>query len=67
MGEIEDGGSIWDGDLEGSARDASGLFVVLNLASACGVAVDGCNHVVWFRIHDPADGRYTRGTRAYDR
>ena len=40
LGEIEDGGSIWDGDLEGSARDASALFVVLNLASACGVAAD---------------------------
>ena len=67
LGEIEDGGSIWDGDLEGSARDASGLFVVLNLTSACGVAADGCKRVVWFRIHYPADGRYAQGKRADDR
>jgi hypothetical protein len=67
LGEIEDWGSIWDGDLEGSARDASGLFVVLNLASACGVAADGCKRVIWFRIHYPADGRYAQGERADDR
>lgn len=67
VGEIEDGGSIWDGDLEGSARDASGLLVVLSLASACGVAADGGRRVVWFRIQCPADGRHGRGQRADDR
>ncbi len=66
-GEIEDGGSTWDGDLEGSARDASGLLVVLSLASACGVAAAGGRRVVWFRIQDPADGRHARGQRADDR
>jgi hypothetical protein len=67
VGEIEDGGSIWDGDLEGSARDASGLLVVLSLASACGVTADGGRRVVWFRIQYPADGRPARGQRADDR
>lgn len=57
LGEIEDGGSSWDGNLVGSARDASGLLVVLNLASACGVVQDGQKRVVWFRIHYPADGQ----------
>ncbi len=67
LGEIEDGGSSWDGDLEGSARDASGLFVVLTLASACGVTVDGCKRVVWFRIHYPADGQCARDKQTDDR
>lgn len=66
VGEIEDGGSTWDGDLESSARDASGLLVVLSLASACGVAADGGRRVVWFRIQYPADGRPARGQRADD-
>ena len=67
VGEIEDGGSIWDGDLEGSARDASGLLVVLSLASACGVTADGGRRVVWFRIQYPADGRRAQGQQADDR
>jgi hypothetical protein len=57
LGEVGDGGSDWDGDLRGSARDASGLFLVLNLASACGVSGDRRKRVVWFRM------RYTCGNR----
>jgi two-component sensor histidine kinase len=61
LGEVEDGGSDWDGDLRGSARDASGLFLVLNLAAACGVSGGRRKRVVWFRVrypsgyHKPAD------------
>jgi serine/threonine-protein kinase RsbW len=54
LGEVEDGGSDWDGDLRGSARDASGLFLVLNLAAACGVSGDRWKRVVWFRMHYPS-------------
>jgi anti-sigma regulatory factor (Ser/Thr protein kinase) len=57
LGEIEDGGSDWNGDLQGSARDASGLFLVLNLASACGVSGDSWKRVVWFRIRYPSGHR----------
>ena len=49
-GEVEDEGSTWDGNLDASARNASGLFLVLKFASACGVAPGTANgHVVWFR------------------
>jgi anti-sigma regulatory factor (Ser/Thr protein kinase) len=49
-GEVEDEGSAWDGDLDTSARNASGLFLVLKFASACGVAPGTANgRVVWFR------------------
>lgn len=56
-GEVEDEGSDWDGNLPDSARTASGLFFVLNLATACGVA-HGLrrNRVVWFRKDHPATG-----------
>ena len=38
-GEVEDVGSEeWGGDLAASARERSGLFIVMALASACGVA-----------------------------
>jgi serine/threonine-protein kinase RsbW len=57
LGEVEDGGSDWDGDLRGSARDASGLFLVLNLAAACGVSGDRWRRVVWFRVHYPSSHR----------
>jgi hypothetical protein len=54
-GEVEDEGSYWDGNLPDSARNASGLFLVLNLATACGVAHGlGQNRVVWFRKDHPA-------------
>jgi anti-sigma regulatory factor (Ser/Thr protein kinase) len=50
LGEVEDEGSAWDGDLAASARDSSGLFLVLKFASACGVSPGTANgHVVWFR------------------
>lgn len=48
-GEVEDEGSSWDGNLAGSARDRSGLFLVLALSSACGVTGGtGDSLVVWF-------------------
>ena len=49
-GEVEDAGSEeWDGDLAASAREQSGLFIVMALASACGVADrPGCHRAVWF-------------------
>jgi two-component sensor histidine kinase len=50
-GEVEDEGSGWDGSLRDSARDASGLFLVINFASAYGVDRETNGHrVVWFRI-----------------
>jgi anti-sigma regulatory factor (Ser/Thr protein kinase) len=64
-GEVEDEGSGWDGGLWDSARDASGLFLVIKLASACGVDRETNGHrVVWFRI-DYGTGDHTslsRGT-----
>jgi Domain of unknown function (DUF5753) len=36
LGVVEDGGSQWDGNLHGSARDASGLYLVLALSADCG-------------------------------
>jgi serine/threonine-protein kinase RsbW len=38
LGEIEDGGSDWSGDIRGSARNASGLDLLLRLSAACGVS-----------------------------
>ena len=50
-GEVEDEGSSWDGDLTASARDRSGLFIVLKLTSACAVADGPAHHrLVRFRI-----------------
>ena len=50
QGEVEDEGGAWDGNLDASARDASGLFLILKLASACGVAPGTADsRVVWFR------------------
>jgi hypothetical protein len=50
-GEVEDEGSGWDGSLRDSARDASGLLLVIKLASACGVDCGADGHrLVWFRI-----------------
>jgi hypothetical protein len=68
-GEVEDEDSDWDGNLPDSARNASGLFIVMNLASACGVT-HGLrrNRVVWFRKDHPAAGdqagRLDAATRA---
>jgi two-component sensor histidine kinase len=50
-GEVEDEGSGWGGSLRDSARDASGLFLVINFASAYGVDHETNGHrVVWFCI-----------------
>jgi hypothetical protein len=51
-GEAEDAGSEkWGGDLAASARERSGLFIVMALASACGVASrPGGRRAVWFCI-----------------
>ena len=38
LGEVEDSGSDWCGDIQGSARDASGLDCMLKLSEACGVS-----------------------------
>jgi len=51
-GEVEDAGSEeWGGDLAASARERSGLFIVMALASACGVVgrPEG-RRAVWFCI-----------------
>jgi hypothetical protein len=49
LGEVEDDGSSWDGNLGASARDSSGLFLVLKFASACGVVLGAASsRVVWF-------------------
>lgn len=49
--QVEDQGSVWDGDLHVSARDQSGLFLLLTLTSSCGVAETPAGHcVVWFRL-----------------
>jgi hypothetical protein len=54
LGEIEDGGSGWNGDLQRSARHASGLDLLLKLSDACGVSGDASRRVVWFRLRYPA-------------
>ena len=53
LGEVMDGGSDWSGDLQGSARDASGLQVLLSLSAACGVSGGRNGRAVWFRVHYP--------------
>jgi serine/threonine-protein kinase RsbW len=53
LGVVEDGGSGWDGNLRGSARDASGLCLVLALSADCGVHGGGRNRAVWFRVQYP--------------
>ena len=54
LGEIEDAGSDWNGDLPGSARNASGLDLLLRLSAACGVSGNVSRRVVWFRLPYPA-------------
>ena len=67
LGEIEDGGSGWSGDLQRSARNASGLDLLLKLSEACGVSGDPSRRVVWFRLRYPAGSTrpagHTGGTR----
>jgi anti-sigma regulatory factor (Ser/Thr protein kinase) len=59
-GEVEDQGSDWLGELRESATRPHGLYLLLNLASACGVERNGRVHVVWFRLD------YRRETRLED-
>jgi hypothetical protein len=54
LGEVEDGGSDWSGDLKESARNASGLDLLLKLSAACGVSGEASKRVVWFRLRYPA-------------
>jgi hypothetical protein len=53
LGVVEDGGSDWDGNLRDSARDASGLHLVLALSADCGVYGGRRKRAVWFRMHYP--------------
>jgi hypothetical protein len=53
LGEIVDGGSDWGGDLQRSARNASGLYVVLALSADCGVSGGRHGRAVWFRVLYP--------------
>jgi serine/threonine-protein kinase RsbW len=53
QGEVEDQGSDWDGDLSASAASPHGLFLLLSMASSCGVRRTGRTHVVWFRLSYP--------------
>jgi len=52
-----DGGGDWDGDLQRSARDASGLHVLLALSAACEVSGGRHGRTVWFRMDYPEAGR----------
>jgi hypothetical protein len=66
LGEVEDSGSDWSGDIQGSARNASGLDVLLKLSDACGVSGDASRRVVWFRLRYPAAGGGLPGRAAGD-
>ncbi len=47
--EVRDqGGDGWDGDLAGSARHPHGLYLLLRMASECGVSGDGGGHARWY-------------------
>jgi hypothetical protein len=44
LGMVEDSGSDWDGNLQDSARDASGLYLVLAISADCaGCTANGTN------------------------
>lgn len=56
-GEAEDEGGAWNGNLDASAREASGLFLIRKLASDCGSAPGTAgSRVVWFRRECSAAG-----------
>ena len=59
-GEVEDQGSDWDGELPASAASPHGLYLLLNLASACGIERIRRVRLVWFRLD------YPHGTRPED-
>jgi hypothetical protein len=63
IGEVEDGGSDWDGNLRASARNASGLNIVIALSAARGVEPRGpaAGHIVWFLMPDGAVGPEVEG------
>jgi serine/threonine-protein kinase RsbW len=52
-GEVEDQGSDWHGELSASAIRPHGLYLLLSLASACGVDRTGRAGLVWFRLDYP--------------
>jgi serine/threonine-protein kinase RsbW len=64
LGVVEDGGSDWDGNLPGSARDASGLYIVMNLSADCGVYGGKRKRAVWFRMDYPSVGRTSPAPQA---
>lgn len=54
-GEVEDQGSDWHGELSAAATRPHGLYLLLNLASACGTERISRAHLVWFRLDYPED------------
>ena len=64
LGVVEDGGSDWDGNLKDSAREASGLYLVLALSVDCGVYGPRHKRAVWFRIDYPPPGRVPPAAQA---
>lgn len=54
-GEVEDQGSDWHGELSAAATRPHGLYLLLNLASACGIERIRRVHVAWFRLDYPKD------------
>jgi serine/threonine-protein kinase RsbW len=56
LGVVEDGGSDWDGDFPHSARNASGLHLLLALSADCGVYGGRRKRAVWFRMQYPPTG-----------
>jgi hypothetical protein len=64
LGVVEDGGSDWDGNLPDSAREASGLYLVLALSTGCGVYGGRHKRAVWFRIDYPSARRIPSAAQA---
>ncbi len=54
-GEVEDQGSDWHDELSAAATRPHGLYLLLNLASACGVERIKRVRLVWFRLDYPKD------------
>jgi serine/threonine-protein kinase RsbW len=60
--EVEDQGSGWDGSIAGAASAPHGLYLLQEMASACGADRVGMRSwVVWFRIDYPVGPRPERG------
>ena len=56
--EVQDQGSMWDGDLAASARHPHGLYLVAAVSAACGTAPGpGRSCLVWARLDDLAAAR----------